>query len=371
MQVASTILRCLKCRKEHQAEEPLWACSCGGLLNLCLEPLFPVETIARRPPGLWRYREALPIGHKTEAVSLGEPMTPLLPTDQPGPLLKLDFLFPTGSFKDRGASVMLSKIRELGVRKIVEDSSGNAGAAIAAYSAKARVDCQVFVPAKTSPGKVRQIELYGANLVKIDGQRAEAAKAALQAAQRTYYASHSWNPYFLEGTKTVAFEIWEQLGRRVPDSVVTPVGNGTMLLGLYRGFKHLAHAGVVDQLPRVHGVQAAACAPLVKIFGNNLEQLPPMRAGSTVAEGIVISQPIRWRSILEAVRTTGGVLTQVDDSAILKSRRHWARRGLLMEPTAAAATAGYDRLATEGIIRPDEISVVTVTGTGIKMTAHF
>ena len=201
-----TELRCLDCGRGYDVNEPVWACACHGVLDLHIKAVFPVKAIRLRRPGLWRYREALPIKRDENIVSFGEGFTPLFPVDCEGSrlFLKLDFLFPTGSFKDRGASVLLSKVKELGIHRVVEDSSGNAGAAIAAYSALAGVQCQVFVPSSTSRTKIRQIELSGAQLVRINGSRADTARAAFETAQHSYYASHYWNPYFFEGTKCLS-----------------------------------------------------------------------------------------------------------------------------------------------------------------------
>ncbi|MEM9982561.1 MAG: pyridoxal-phosphate dependent enzyme, partial [Bacteroidota bacterium] len=151
--------------------------------------------------------------------------------------LKLDFLFPTGSYKDRGASVMISKVKELGIDKVVQDSSGNAGASVAAYCAKAGIACDIYAPKCTSQAKLTQIKMYGATLHLIDGTREDTAQAALEAAQKSYYASHCWNPYFFQGTKTFAFEIAEQMGWKAPDTVILPAGNGTLLIGAYIGFR--------------------------------------------------------------------------------------------------------------------------------------
>jgi threonine synthase len=342
------------------------------LLDVVMPRQFPWATMRRRPPGLWRYREALPLGATAEPVALGEPETPLVDISAGGPrvYLKLDFLFPTGSFKDRGAAVLMTKARELRVARVIEDSSGNAGAAIAAYAAAAAISAGIYVPEGASPAKVAQIQRYGASVVQVPGSRADTARAAMEAAQAAYYASHVWNPFFLEGTKTVAFELWEQLGRRVPDWVITPVGHGTMVLGLSKGFLHLRDAGMTDAVPRLVGVQAATCAPLVQGSRGDLTLPPVVEPGVTQADGIAVGQPTRWRQILRAIADSAGFWTAVSEEEIRESHLAWARRGLLIEPTSATATAAYQRLAAEGVFGGHQRVVVVVTGSGIKTASQ-
>lgn len=364
----TAILRCQICSSAHDIGRAIWRCPCGGLLDVEMPAVFPWESMGQRPPGLWRYREALPLAYDTLPVSLGEPLTPLLgiPTRDCHLFFKLDFLFPTGSFKDRGAAVLVTKIRELGVTSVVEDSSGNAGAAIAAYAAAAGVAARIYVPAGASGAKAAQIAAYGAQLVQVPGTRADTTDAAWQEAQQSYYASHVWNPFFLEGTKTVAFELWEQMGQHAPDWVVTPVGHGTMLLGLYKGFRHLLEAGMTNRMPRIVGVQAAACAPLFAAMSQGSSDLPAIEPQATAAEGIAISRPLRWRQILAAVDATGGSIIAVTEEEVQRTWRTWARQGLLMEPTSATAPAACRQLLDAGWFSANETVVVLITGTGIK-----
>lgn len=360
------VLRCQTCGAGHDPAAPLWACPCGGLLDVEMPASFPWETMRQRPAGLWRYREALPLPPATRPVSLGEMRTPLLAIDGPGSRLhlKLDFLFPTGSFKDRGAAVLMTKVRELGVSHVVEDSSGNAGAAIAAYAAAAGVAAKIYVPASASAAKTSQIELYGAQLVQVPGTRADTTAAVQEETRQRYYASHVWNPFFLEGTKTIAFEIWEQLGGQAPEWVITPVGHGTMLLGLYKGFDYLRRAGMIPQLPRIVGVQAAAVAPLAAAMGQS--SLPEVTAGDTLADGIAIVKPLRWQQILSAVRISRGSIVTVTEPEIRQAVIAWARRGILMEPTSATALAAYAALSNAGWFAGADTVVVPVTGAGSK-----
>jgi threonine synthase len=260
-------LICQRCGTAYSLEEPRWRCDCGGLLDIQFMPAFDLARIRQRPPTMWRYREAIPIREDRNIVSFHEGFTPLVEVGFNGKsiLIKQDHLFPTGSFKDRGASVLVSKIKELGIGRVVEDSSGNAGCAIAAYCAKAKIECDIFVPESTAAAKLSQIQLSGARLHRIPGSREQTAEAALAAAQQHYYASHVWNPFFSHGTKTFAFEVCEQLGWQSPDSIVVPVGHGTLLLGLFIGFRELLGAGLVDRLPKIIGIQSANCAPCIEL----------------------------------------------------------------------------------------------------------
>jgi len=252
------------------------------------------------------------------------------------------------------------------VGKVVEDSSGNAGCAIAAYCANAKIECNIFVPASTASGKVAQIQFYGAKLNRIPGTREHTADAVLKAAEKDYYASHSWNPFFFHGTKTFAFEICEQLGWKSPDSVVLPAGNGTLLLGSFIGFRELLNAGVIDRIPKIIAVQAARCAPLCRAFKEGSEILPEVETSETIAEGIAIARPIRWKQIIDAVRQSGGFFIEVDDSEIKKALREVCRKGYYIEPTSAAITAGLSKYLSES--DPDEAVVSVFTGHGLKTT---
>lgn len=332
--------------------------------------LFPREELRDRAPTLWRYREALGLAAESGAVSLGEGMTPLLETPLHGrrALLKVDFLCPTGSYKDRGSTVMISKLKEWGVRRIIEDSSGNAGASIAAYAALAGIQADIFVPASTSPGKMAQIEMYGANLIQVQGSREDTTKAAFTAASNTFYASHNWSPYFLAGMKTAAYEIAEQSGWQAPDWVVTPAGGGGLLVGLYLGFVEMVEAGFITHVPRLAAVQAAACDPIFGAWSNNLDDVPAVEKGYTAAEGISVAKPVRGKPILAAIRKSNGTACTVRDEEVWTTMEALGREGLYVEPTAAAAPAACRKLFGDGIITAQERVVVMLTGSGLKAT---
>jgi threonine synthase len=279
-------------------------------------------------------------------------------------LLKIDYLFPTGSYKDRGASVLMSKMKEWGAKKVIEDSSGNAGSAIAAYCAKARIECDIYVPHDISQGKLIQIEAYGATLKRVEGSREETAKRAMKAASDTPYASHCWNPFFLHGTKTFAFEVWEQMGWKIPDTLVLPVGHGTLLLGAYIGFKELREAGMTQKIPKLVATQSASCAPLYHAFRKGWEETRPIEKKETVAEGIAIAEPVRGRQILAAIRETEGEVLVVTEKEIWKAMKAMGRMGHFIEPTSAATVAGLNQYLRKK--RGRETVVSTLTGMGLK-----
>jgi len=281
-----------------------------------------------------------------------------------GVLIKIDYLFPTGSYKDRGATVLISKMKEWGVQKVVEDSSGNAGSAIAAYCAKAGIGCDIYVPQYTSPEKLIQIQAYGATLKRVEGSREKTAEKAMEAASKIPYASHCWNPFFLHGTKTFAFEVWEQMDWRAPDTLVLPIGHGTLFLGAYIGFKELKTAGMIKRIPKMVGIQSASCAPLYQAFKKGWRETRPIEKVETIAEGIAIAEPVRGRQILEAIRETGGEVLAVTEKEIKVALKEMGRKGHFIEPTSSATIAGLKKYLRKK--RQNETVVSTLTGMGLK-----
>lgn len=364
------MLICHRCGAQHDPSTPRWSCDCGGYLDLNHQSHFPRAAIQARPNTLWRYREALPVDSAEDAITLGEGMTPLVQAVGPwgDARFKLDFLMPTGSYKDRGTTVMMTRLREWGVGELIEDSSGNAGASVAAYGARAGIDCRIFIPAYTSAGKAAQIGMYGAQLVKVPGTREDTTLAAEEAAKTVFYASHNWSPYFVHGVKTLAFEIWEQLGWTAPKSVVVPVGNGSLVLGLYQGFSELVACGEIERLPRIIAVQSEACAPLVEAWEKGASETAATDKRSTMAEGIASASPVKGASILQAIRASNGLLVRVSEDEIWEALRALARAGIYVEPTSATAPAAVIKLRKSGMIGPDERPVVELTGSGLKAT---
>ncbi|MDJ0339376.1 threonine synthase [Cryobacterium sp. PH31-O1] len=335
-------LICSDCGATYPVESLVWHCTCGGLLDVA-EFVRKVDAAALpgRAPSLWRYAEALPI-EVDPAITLGEGFSPLVPSRALDHVqLKLDFLLPTLSFKDRGAVVLATLAKQLGVRGSMVDSSGNAGTAMAAYFGRAGIGCTVYVPESTSTGKLAQMRAHGATVELVPGSRADTSAVALQAAGQpgVMYASHVYHPYFLHGVKTYGYEIWEQRGRSLPETVVVPVGNGTMLLGCYLAFSELVAAGLAERMPRIVAVQASACSPLEQAVAQGLDAPVPVEGGATIAEGIAIAAPPRGRQILAAVRATGGTVIAVTDRQTAAARQHLAAEGLYVEPTSAVCFA--------------------------------
>lgn len=364
------MLVCSNCQAIHSASQPRWRCSCGGYLNFTPDAMFRPEDLGQRPASLWRYREPLGIAADDNIVTLGEGFTPLV-SDQLGlqpVLLKLDHLCPTGSFKDRGSTVMVSKLKEWGIAELLEDSSGNAGASVAAYAARAGIKAHIYIPGYTSAGKAAQIGMYGADLVKVPGTREDTAQAAWDAAEEMFYASHNWSPYFINGLKTLAYEIAEQLNWQAPDWVVTPVGGGSSILGLYLGFRDLLQAGIIQRLPRLAAVQAANCAPVYHAWQQGLDDVPAVAKQETAAEGISIAKPVKGRDIVHAIRATDGVVLTVQDQAIWSMLTELGRRGIYVEPTSAAAPAAVLDLQQRGLTTANQTVVVQLTGSGLKAT---
>lgn len=361
-------LYCQQCGKKYGLNEPRWQCRCGSVLDIRMAVRFPRDRINKRKPTLWRYQEALPLRHDGGIISFDEGFTPLVLMRFQGFRIgvKLEFLFLTGSFKDRGATVLVSKINQLGIKEVVGDSSGNAGAAISAYCAAAHIGCNMYVPESTSAAKLTQMRMYGAKLVRIPGSREVAAQAALKIAQKTYYASHYWNPFFLQGTKTFAFEVWEQLGWKAPANLILPAGHGTLLLGAYLGFQDLQAAGMIKRVPKIFAVQSESCGPLYQAFHQHLDFLPEITEPESLAEGIHIRKPLRWKQLIEAVRVTGGTFLTVSEEEIISSLKEAGRRGFFVEPTSATVVAALKKLTQQNLIDPEELTVIPLTGTGLK-----
>ena len=357
---------CPNCKRYYSIQPARWRCDCGSFLDLEFESKFPIEKILKRSPTLWRYREAIPIHSDQSILSMNEGFTPLEETGFNGyrVLLKIDYLFPTGSYKDRGATVLISKMKEWGIEKVVEDSSGNAGSAIAAYCAKAGIECKIYVPHTASQGKLVQIQAYGATLKKVEGSRERTAEKAMEAASKIPFASHCWNPFFLHGTKTFAFEVWEQMDWKTPDTLVLPIGHGTLFLGTTLGFKELKEAGMIKRIPKMVGIQSASCAPLYQAFKEGWRETRPIEKKETLAEGIAIAEPVRGRQILEVIRETGGEVLVVTEKEIKEALKEMGRKGHFIEPTSAATIAGLKKYLRKK--RRKETVISTLTGMGLK-----
>ena len=353
--------------KQYSIDQARWRADSGGYLNLTPGTGLRRTDIDTSRRSVWRYAKAIAVDD-THAVTMGEGWTPLTCGEWNGaPMMyKLDFMMPTGSFKDRGMTVMVSYLKSCGLDHVLEDSSGNAGASLSAYAAAAGMRCRILVPETASYPKIAQIAACGADVVTIRGTRQDVADAAMRMSSEIFYASHNWQPFFAEGTKTLAYELWEQLGFTTPDNVVVPLGYGSNVAGCERGFGELLRNGEIAKMPRIFGVQAANCAPYYHAFQAGVEHLVPTTVTPTIAEGIASSKPTRVVEALRAVRESGGSIVAVTEEEIVTALGALARKGLYVEPTSAAAAAGLTQLLASGAIKRGESTVLVLTGTGLK-----
>lgn len=369
-------LHCVQCGASFPANMLILQC------DRCQSPLdvfYEVITSQSPPRDLSARQMPIPMHDESAGVTLGEGDTPVVLLPKVGQLLgseriygKLEFLNPTGSFKDRGTATLISVALEHGVKEIVEDSSGNAGASIAAYSARAGIKAHIFAPADAPSSKIRQIKVYGGEAHLIAGPREAATEAAVDFYQKNnlLYASHNLSPYFVEGTKAFAYEVLKQFGDGLPDHIVMPVGNGSLFIGAWKGFQELKAGGHIKDIPTLHCVQAQAVRPIVDAFEGLEWSIKNVQ--QTVAGGISVGNPPRLQQVVSIIHATGGQAVAVSESEILR----WhgllsAQEGIYAEPTSAAAFAGVESLIKQGHIKRDEVTLVPITGFGLKDTAEY
>jgi len=355
--------------RTHGLLERRWRSDDGHPMMITPLPGISRDDIDARVRSLWRYRAALPVAIERPA-SLGEGCTPLVQKRWGGlePFFKLEWFNPTCSFKDRGAAVMMSFLRQIGVDAVLEDSSGNGGAAIAASGAAAGLRVKVLAPAYTPAPKVAQIRAFGAEVQLVPGPREASEEEAVRQSSEIFYASHNWHPFFLQGTKTLAYELWEDLGFEAPDNVIIPAGAGSNVLGCHIGFKELLAAGQIRRLPRIFVAQPLNCSPIDASFTAGVETLVERAVAPTIAEGTAIKRPVRLREILQALRETRGGTVALTEEQIAAAVRRLAATGLYAEPTSSSAAAAIELLEQRGEIRAGEKTVVLLTGTGLKST---
>lgn len=346
-----------------------WRSDAGHPLLVSPLPGIGRDDIDRRERSIWRYRAALPVDIPNRA-SMGEGCTPLVqkPWGTLAPLFKLEWFNPTSSFKDRGAAVMVSFLKQLGIEAILEDSSGNGGAAIAAAGAAADMQVKILAPAYTPLPKVAQIRAFGAEVQLVEGPREASEHEAIRQSADTFYASHNWHPFFLQGTKSLAYELWEDLGFKAPDNIVIPCGAGSNVLGCHIGFSELLAAGQIKKLPKLFAAQPLNCSPIDASFEAGVDTLVARPVLPTIAEGTAIKQPIRLKELLQAIRMSGGRTLALSEAQITAAVRRLAGTGLYVEPTCASAAAALDVLSEAGAIQSHETTVVLLTGTGLKST---
>ncbi len=360
---------CPSCGAKYSVTKEIWRCNCGNYLDLDYHPVLIRENLNMTDRSFWRYKDVLPLNDYNNAISFGEGTTPLVDMvfSDVKFLGKMDFMLPSGSFKDRGASLMISKCKEMGIDEIVEDSSGNSACSVSAYCARGGIKANIYMPAGNSSAKSIQAASYGSQIHLVEGNRIDCANAALEAAGKSYYAAHAWNPYFIHGTKTIIYEIVEQLGWKAPDSIFIPVGSGSQLIGVYLGLLEMKEAGIIDKMTRLMAVQSNKCSPL-KDFVEGKET-PVTFGNPSIAEGIAIHRPVRLKQIVDAVISSGGEFITVDDSEIIEAMKASAKQGVYIEPTSASAVAALKKGAVMG--KNGETAVVSLTGTGLKSSYRF
>ena len=357
-------IQCSNCRRPYPEQGAPFRCqTCGGYFDIPRLFFDPAQVDAGQP-GPWRYRHALALPAGAPLVSLGEGSTPLAWREAFGRQVafKLEYLNPTGAYKDRGTAPLVSFLLSRAVQSAVEDSSGNAGASFAAYAAYAGLQAKVFVPDYASGPKREQIEAYGAQVVRILGLRSKTSEAVLRAAEQgEVYASHAYMPFGLPGYATIAYELYEQMGQ-APGTVIAPVGQGGLLLGVGRGFEALRAAGLIEKLPVLVGVQALACAPLWAVYRYGSQGMGWVSEGETLAEGIRVRYPLRGDAVLALLQRTNGLLLAVEEESIRPGRDELGRLGFYVELTSAVAWDALKQLAGQV---PDPIAVI-LTGAGFK-----
>jgi len=373
--------RCIACGTRVDISKRFTCPICGELLEITYELRTRrqgfVNSLKKPPPyNVWRYRELLPIGD-ARPISIGEGGTSLTKSDRLANMLGLTELYfknegqnPTASFKDRGMTVAITRARELGVRTVLCASTGNTSASMAAYAAKAGLRAVLIIPSgKIAKGKLVQAIIHGARIVKVSGNFDVAlGRARRMAEQRDdLYLVNSLNPYRIEGQKTISFEIWEQLGKRIPDAVFVPVGNAGNISAIWKGFRELKQLKLINRTPRMIGVQAAGAAPLATAYDKRQDRIVPWAHPETWASAIRIGAPASWRKALNAVHESNGSILSATDNEIRRAQRLLAdHEGIFGEPASAASVAGLIKARRTGLIKRRNAIVCVITGHGLK-----
>lgn len=354
---------CTDCSKIYSENELTWKCDCGGAVNCNNSVSFTKRDIKVERMNMWRYDKAYPIKYDELTATYNEGFSPLVkyPSESYKLRIKMESQLPTGSFKDRGTVMVMNFLKNKGVEKIVEDSSGNAGAAMAAYCALGQIPCEIYIPKGNSQGKISQTKAYGAKIFEIEGTRADTEVAAQKDIRS--YAGHNWHPLFVEGIKSIAYELWEQNNFMAPETIVVPGGNGSIILGIYFGFKELLSNNQIDKMPRIIVVQAKNCNPIYRAFVKDTSNNPFTK---TLAEGIATAKPNRMDIILKAITETGGTVVSVSEQEIEDAVKTLAQNGFYAEPTSATAFAGITQLFEEEYFNKADDIVLIITGHGLK-----
>jgi threonine synthase len=359
-------IRCSSCK--HSSLELIdFRCpSCGQPLEVRHLSEFQVRRVRKRIYTVWRYAKFFPMANEADIVTLGEGWTPLVRFSK-SLCFKLESLNPTGSFKDRGSTILISALHML-VKKagghVSEDSSGNAGASIAAYAARAGLKARIYVPENVSGPKFNQIQFYGAEVIKVKGSRGRVAEEAQKARKTAFYIGHILHPLFRDGIRSLAYEIAEQTNWHCLDSIYLPVSAGTLLLGVIDGFRHLVESGSLKSMPRIVACQTRQVSPLYHLF-KGLAYHPRERLTS-VADALVSVNPPLLNLMSERLKAVNGDVVMVEENEILEAFRKLARSGFFVEPSSAVAFAGYKKQLRSREASKSDKAVVILTGAGLK-----
>jgi len=372
-------VECIGCGARYSKDEVVYTCSkCGGLLDVKYDySEIEVDRIVKaKGEGVWKYRELLPFADEIKPITIQEGNTPLYRCDRLAKAIgvvnlwvKHEGLNPSGSFKDRGMTVGVTKAVELGVKGVACASTGNTSASLAIFAAKAGFPCYVLLPkGKVALGKVAQAVMHGAQVFSLNGNFDDALRVVrVLCEEESLYLLNSVNPYRLEGQKTIAFEVAEKLGWKVPDRLVLPVGNAGNISAIFKGFSELKTVGITDAIPKMTGIQAAGAKPIVRAVKEGEAEITPEDKPETIASAIRIGNPVNAAKALVAIRESGGVAESVTDDEITEAQLELARlEGIGVEPASAASIAGLKKLVELGEIERDERIVCITTGHLLK-----
>ena len=376
-------LQCIACGEKYGVDEIIYSCKrCGDLLEVkydyeALKTKLKKSDWQRLPLSVWRYKDFMPIHDSSKIVSLSEGGTGLHPCKRLGNLLGVKQLYvknegenPTGSFKDRGMTVGVTKAIELGMNNVICASTGNTAASLAAYAAKAGIQCIVLIPSgKIAYGKLAQATVYGARVVQVRGNFDQALKIVLELSEknRRVYLLNSVNPYRVEGQKSLAYEICDQLNHKAPDKVIVPVGNAGNISAVWKGFSEFYELGFISRLPQMIGIQSEGAAPIAQAVKRGRNEIVPIDQPETIATAIRIGFPISWKKALRAIRESKGTAETVTDREILEAQKMLAKyEGLFVEPASASSIAGLKKLIELEEIDKNEVIVCVATGHGLK-----
>ena len=375
-------LRCIECGKSHEMARPAYAClKCGNLLEVGLDFRAAADRLGKsdwkkRPISVWKYKELIPVDPKAKVYSLNEGGSPLLKCSRLGERLgmknlsvKFDGANPTGSFKDRGMTVGITKAKELGMKTVTCASTGNTSASLAAYAGLAGLRCVVLIPeGKVALGKLAQAMMHGALVISIKGNFDQALDMVMKTSEKLgMYVLNSVNPFRIEGQKTASYEICDQMEGRCPEYLYIPVGNGGNSAAYWKGFAEYESLGVVPGHPIIRGIQAEGAAPVAHMFESGSKELVPIKNPNTVATAIRIGNPANWKKTVRAIRESGGYASVVTDEEILEAQRSLAKfEGIFAEPAGAAALAGLVKDIELGKIDKSADVVCVSTGHGLK-----